>query len=180
MNIPLILNQFWYNLVHTYTIHSWTIIVLVMYSNVNFYSDSRKSEFWPFSHIFLKTVILLLYHKALRAKVYWNLLWNSPGWVPFGANLNHFRAKFDMFCCESDQMIILPPDKAFVTGTVTVHYVADVTVLYLHKLVRGANFLNKMEKTQKHRVGIVYLTCFAYDTEYNNLENKINHRQFFL
>ena len=70
-------------------------------------------------------------------------------------------------------MIILPPDKAFVTGTVTVHYVA---FLYLHKLVRGAKFLNKMEKTQKHRVGIVYLTCFAYDTEYNNLENKINHR----
>ena len=29
-----------------------------------------------------------------RAKMYWNLIWKSPGFVPFGANLTHFASKF--------------------------------------------------------------------------------------
>ena len=30
---------------------------------------------------------------ALRAKMYWNLIWKSPGFVPLWANLTHFGAK---------------------------------------------------------------------------------------
>ena len=30
---------------------------------------------------------------ACRVKMYWNLIWKSPGFVPFGANLTHFGSK---------------------------------------------------------------------------------------
>ena len=33
------------------------------------------------------------YILARRAKMYWNLIWKSPGFVPFGANLTHFGSK---------------------------------------------------------------------------------------
>ena len=29
-------------------------------------------------------------------KIYWNLIWKSPGFVPFRANLTHFGAKPDI------------------------------------------------------------------------------------
>ena len=33
-----------------------------------------------------------------RAKMYWNLIWKSHGFVPFGANLTHFGHKSDCPC----------------------------------------------------------------------------------
>ena len=36
------------------------------------------------------------YFLANRAKKYWNLIWKSPGFVPFGANLTHFGPKCDI------------------------------------------------------------------------------------
>ena len=32
-------------------------------------------------------------HLAPPRKMHWNLIWKSPGFVPFGANLTHFGAK---------------------------------------------------------------------------------------
>ena len=32
----------------------------------------------------------------VRSKMYWNLTWNSPGFVPFGTNLAHFGANFEI------------------------------------------------------------------------------------
>ena len=30
------------------------------------------------------------------AKMYWNMIWKSPGFVPFGTNMTHFRATLDI------------------------------------------------------------------------------------
>ena len=32
-------------------------------------------------------------HLAPRRQIHWNLIWKSPGFVPFGANLTHFGGK---------------------------------------------------------------------------------------
>ena len=55
--IPLILNQFWPNLIHTYKIHFWISFVLcVVFKCQYFWIYSRKTHFWPFIYIFKRAV----------------------------------------------------------------------------------------------------------------------------
>ena len=49
------------------------------------------------------------YILAHRAKMYWNLIWKSPGFVLFGANMTHFGAKtYHLWCtCEWNDCLII-------------------------------------------------------------------------
>ena len=41
---------------------------------------------------------------AHRAKKYWNLIWKSPGFVPFEADLTHFGTKADILDAEEEDL----------------------------------------------------------------------------
>ena len=49
------------------------------------------------------------YILAQRAKMYWNLIWKSPGFVPFGANLTHFGSKSGHPVSPSSRHYLCPP-----------------------------------------------------------------------
>ena len=42
---------------------------------------------------FFRSDLKFKYILTHRFKMYWNLIWKSPGFVPFGANLTHFGLK---------------------------------------------------------------------------------------
>ena len=72
---------------------------------MSFTTTSTLAPFHPHPpHLWCESVILDLVLKWIRlplngthwAKMYWNLIWKSSGFVPFGANLAYFGAKPDI------------------------------------------------------------------------------------
>ena len=55
--------------------------------------------------------------------MYWNLIWKSPGFVSFGANLIHFGAKPNISCCHRSHRQIW---KLWLSKMAAINHVHDV------------------------------------------------------
>ena len=69
---------------------------------------------------------------SLRAKMYWNVIWKSPGFVTFGFNLTHFWSNYGN------------PESTHLTEWDCGKF---VTIIFIHTLIKNAFTVLKKEQT---------------------------------